>query len=81
VLQPVMMDDGIFGILVVEANPHFSRRDMQLLNVHYLLLLNVFFSLSDMLLCGRLIKLLLMIDLLCLTPLSAIFQLYHGDQF
>jgi hypothetical protein len=20
-------------------------------------------------------------DLLCLTPLSAIFQLYHGDQF
>jgi hypothetical protein len=21
------------------------------------------------------------IDLLCLTPLSAIFQLYHGDQF
>jgi hypothetical protein len=38
-----MMDDGIFGILVVEANPHFSRRDMQLLNVHYLLLLNVFF--------------------------------------
>jgi len=22
-----------------------------------------------------------LIDLLCLTPLSAIFQLYHGDQF
>jgi len=22
-----------------------------------------------------------MIDLLCLTPLSAIFQLYHGNQF
>jgi len=22
-----------------------------------------------------------MIDLLCLTPLLAIFQLYHGDQF
>ena len=22
-----------------------------------------------------------MVDLLCLTPLSAIFQLYHGDQF
>jgi len=22
-----------------------------------------------------------MIDILCLTPLSAIFQLYHGDQF
>jgi hypothetical protein len=21
------------------------------------------------------------VDLLCLTPLSAIFQLYHGDQF
>jgi len=21
------------------------------------------------------------LDLLCLTPLSAIFQLYHGDQF
>ena len=74
-----MMDDGI---LVVEANPHFSRRDMQLLNVHYLLLINGFlFSLSDILLCGRLIKLLLMIDLLCITPLSGIFQLYHGDQF
>jgi hypothetical protein len=74
-----MMDDGI---LVVEENPHFCRRDMQLLNVHYLLLINVFFfSLSDILLCGRLIKLLLMIDLLCLTPLSGIFQLYHGDQF
>ena len=23
----------------------------------------------------------LLIDLLCLTTLSAIFQLYHGDQF
>jgi len=22
-----------------------------------------------------------LIDLLCLTPLSAIFQLYYGDQF
>jgi hypothetical protein len=22
-----------------------------------------------------------LIDLLCLMPLSAIFQLYHGDQF
>jgi hypothetical protein len=22
-----------------------------------------------------------LIDLLCLTPLSAIFQLYHGDQY
>jgi hypothetical protein len=25
--------------------------------------------------------LVVLIDLLCLTPLSAIFQLYHGDQF
>jgi hypothetical protein len=74
----VMMDDRI---LVVEANPHFSRWDMQLLNVHYLLLISVFFSLSDILLCGRLIQLLLMIDLLCLTQLSAILQQYHGDQF
>jgi len=24
---------------------------------------------------------LILFDLLCLTPLSAIFQLYHGDQF
>jgi hypothetical protein len=24
---------------------------------------------------------LIWFDLLCLTPLSAIFQLYHGDQF
>ena len=24
---------------------------------------------------------LILFDLLCLTPISAIFQLYHGDQF
>ena len=32
---------------------------------------------------ARLIRLmgLIRFDLLCLTPLSAIFQLYHGDQF
>jgi hypothetical protein len=24
---------------------------------------------------------MILFDLLCLTPLSAIFQLYHGDQF
>ena len=28
-----------------------------------------------------LINVIDLIDLLCLTPLSAIFQLYHGDQF
>jgi hypothetical protein len=26
-------------------------------------------------------SILIWFDLLCLTPLSAIFQLYHGDQF
>ena len=26
-------------------------------------------------------KSIFLFDLLCLTPLSAIFQLYHGDQF
>jgi len=30
---------------------------------------------------GRVVDLGRLIGLLCLTPLSAIFQLYHGDQF
>ena len=29
----------------------------------------------------KIFDLIILFDLLCLTPLSAIFQLYHGDQF
>jgi hypothetical protein len=35
-----------------------------------------FFRAYDQIQCNK-----MMIDFWCLTPLSAIFQLYHGDQF